>query len=606
MKKFLLVLFLFAFVFKSEAIAQYVDTKFPSETEFQTEETNLTNLSPDNRSIGLADSQIPIAVHNSKANEYLILWQEIIPSPKRVTVIFARRVSGQTGAPLGDIITVSDPVGYEGVSDSEWPTAHYDVAKNRYFIVWLGRYERNSHGYDRKIIRGQYLDGDSLTKIQPYSFGVGGEANDSKFKQGFILAPDITFNSLTGEYLVVWVGLSFVGSPPVARNEAFGQRILDFTQPGTDDFRITYYGDGLKTFVHEAKVEFSPVSNNYLVVYQGELYFDAPDPVTGIRHGHTLHTQVVSSEGLPVGSPKDVSPIAEFMTNLEMTYNPARNDHFIVWKTHPGTDNGTGYYIYGRRLSANGNAAGEVLNVNDGKNYARFDPAVEYWADRGQYVVVWSGYEGHNNTYVYGQLLDGETGERRGVDSFRISQRMISLSGGRRPALAINSIPGAFQIFSAWVEPRNMFPNVNDDIFGLIFKPYSTYVFLPKYNLEAARVPKPTESPTPEITYDVAANIQRIPGKSELYRCSCINSGSSMATNFSLKVFQSKNKKFEIKKDKLVSRKNLTAEKNYFTLKVKSSMAMPFLIAQCDASNLFSEIDETNNLKILKRSKKLH
>ena len=85
--------------------------------------------------------------------------------------------------------------------------------------------------------------------------------------------PDVTYNSVENEYLVVWGGNDDVGGPLASELEVFGQLLNENgTAQGVNDFRISDMGSlGESGFLgrHPA-VTYNSVENEYLVVWDGD------------------------------------------------------------------------------------------------------------------------------------------------------------------------------------------------------------------------------------------------------------------------------------------------------------------------------------------------
>lgn len=291
--------------------------------------------------------------------------------------------------------------------------------------------------------------------------------------------PDVVYNPDLGEYLVVWSGdLDFIKDDWLL---IFGRRFDGDGFPVGNLLGIGSVGSPLEDPLSgsfDPVAAYNSTNQEYLVVWRGTF------------HGDQIHGRRLASDGQSIGSrfsiSDNVSPVApdiaydstdnEYLvvwqsddseilgqrldgaTGAEIgdvdfaisemggpanltfragepavTYNSEENEYLVVWH---GDDNVGGlvdneYEIFGQRLDGStGNAVGpDDFRISDagGIGIADFDvafPAVAYDSRRNQYLVVWCGSEVDPNRYeIYGQRLDGATGADIGENDFRISQR---------------------------------------------------------------------------------------------------------------------------------------------------------------------------------------
>jgi hypothetical protein len=86
----------------------------------------------------------PYVVHNSAANQYLVVWQDSRNYSTRGSDIYGRRIS-TSGARLGIKFRIS---GSAATSNEYEPSVAYNSAANQYLVVWADGRNVGSRGDD--------------------------------------------------------------------------------------------------------------------------------------------------------------------------------------------------------------------------------------------------------------------------------------------------------------------------------------------------------------------------------------------------------------------------------------------------------------------------
>jgi hypothetical protein len=385
-------------------------------------------------------------VYSPAAREYLVIWYDDE----------ARQVRGQRvdadGSLLDNASTPEDeadpgvsfaisPSGETGL----YPSMAYNPVTDEYLVVWA----RRDPGTDEAEISGQLVDADGVllgSMIDIATPGVGSRT-----------LPDVAYNSVRDEYLVVWTD-----SVDFAGQDVHGQRVdADGTlldNPGTPFVNeshpassFTIYTGTLLT--NGLAVAYHAHADEYLVVW------------TDISE---LWGRVVDGNGdlLDVAdTPEDESdPAVDFFINEglglvlypDLTYNPTFRQYLLVWSDSRHTSAGKATYdIYGLRMGAGGVKApqGEFViarAVDDQKS-----PALAYSADSKQYLVVWADKRNGEDGDIYGQRVWWPgllLGHNFGITSASLSQSY--------PAVAYNH--RYHEYLAVWADERNG----NADIYG--------------------------------------------------------------------------------------------------------------------------------------------
>lgn len=191
------------------------------------------------------------------------------------TDVFGQRLSAlgaELGGAAGDDFRISD-AGGTGSDDflAGLPALAWNAADNEYLVVWSGTDDVGELHPDEHEIFAQRLDSEG-GEIGTNDFRItdlGGVGN--QFFGGGL--PDVVWNPISGEYLVVWSGDDSLGGLVLHENEIFGQRLAaDGAEIGANDFRISDAG-GIGSsdfFASSPSVVWNGTSHEYLVVWFGD------------------------------------------------------------------------------------------------------------------------------------------------------------------------------------------------------------------------------------------------------------------------------------------------------------------------------------------------
>lgn len=343
------------------------------------------------------DAEFPAIAYNSLNNEFFVVWEgdtETDVLANGEAEIFGRRLDAITGAPIGNAMRISN-VGPDGSSsyDAQSADVVYNSINNEYFVVWSGD---NNNGEaeisgQRMSATGQQIGGDILLS----DMGPDGDVNfDAEL-------PAVAFNNKSNEYLVVWVGDDVVDN----EKDIYGQRVAATGAEIGSDIRLSDMGpDGdIEYGASEPDVAFNTTTNEYLVVWRGD---DNTLPLVS-GENEIFAQRVSGTTGAEVG-PNDY-PISDMGTEgsssydaflPSITYNSVNNEFFVVWVADDkaGTQVNDEVEVFGQRLNG---ATGQQVGPNDMRlssmgpdgnvDFEAYEPAVAYNQNDNQYLVVWYG-----------------------------------------------------------------------------------------------------------------------------------------------------------------------------------------------------------------------
>ncbi len=289
------------------------------------------------------------------------------------------------------------------------PAVAYNSLRDEYLVVWQGSAGLLNE-FEIFVRRIDAATGQKLgEQIRISEMGEDGDTGTTA------LDPAVAYNAVDDEYLVAWWGEEV----HLEGHEIYGQRLDGATgaEIGENDFPISSMGmDGFGVLF--PRVVHNPMQNEYLVVWHGDPGINAEFEIYGQR--------LEGATGAEVGEDdfriSQWGPDGAFTCDAESpaaAYNLASNEYLVIWHTNGCDEPG----VYGQRLDgATGLEIGENdfrIDVDGGGGLA----AVAYNPDAGEYLVVWQEViaDIDPTSEIYGQRLEGATGEKVGEESFRIS-----------------------------------------------------------------------------------------------------------------------------------------------------------------------------------------
>jgi hypothetical protein len=328
-----------------------------------------------------------------------------------VALITAIPRPAQSDGPIGGRILIQNQA---GIFESR-PSVAYNSQMDEYLVVWASN----------TGIQGKRVDADGGVHGTPFGspFQISSSSSTS---------PDVAYNSVDNEYIVVWqTNLDVCG------------RILSATgAPLTGVFTIAhgiYIAPESGASYGDPSVAYSSTANRYLAVYHYSFY-------NWLDSGDSIEARSYDANG----SPEDAQfRVGEFsmdyrLQSPDVAYNHSRNEFLVVWQMHAGGD----FDVYGRRVEMTGatDVLGLEFPIADHIPENEMNPAVgaiPTVPGEGRYQVAW---ERNNN--IYATIVTG-TG---GVGAW---QTLADSSLGEYdPAVAGNEINDQFLVtWTAVIEP---------------------------------------------------------------------------------------------------------------------------------------------------------
>lgn len=467
--------------------AQYPVTIDP---DVGTNDFRLSDMGPNSN--GNYDATYPAVAYNTTNNEYLVVWigdDNTAPLVDNEYEIFGQRIDAATGAEVGtNDFRISD-MGTDGNTSFtvQTPSVAYNSTNNEYLVVWVGDDNAAPLVDNEYEVFGQRIDGATGAEVGTNDFRISDVGPDGNTAY-IALTPDVAYNSVNNEYLVVWAADDY---PTVLNDEyeIFAQRINGATgaEVGTNDFRISDVGPTGSASYDAANpsVAYNSANNEYLVVWSGDDY-----PTVLNDENEIFAQRINGATGAEVGTNdfriSDMGPVGNAnydATYPDVAYNSTNDEYLVIWvgddNTAPLVDNDN--EVFGQRVSG---ATGAEVGTNDFRisamgpdgdvNYPVTMPRVTYCTAKNEYFVVWSGDDDTlpliNNEYeIFGQRLDAATGTEIGIDDLRISDMGPDGNvnfGATNPHVAYNSVNNEYLV--VWTADDNTVPLVDgeNEIFG--------------------------------------------------------------------------------------------------------------------------------------------
>jgi hypothetical protein len=361
--------------------------------------------------------------------------------------------------------------------DAEGSNVAYNPAANEYLVVWRGDDntaplvdEEFEVFAQRMSASGTALGG----RIRVSDMGPDGDGIYDAF------GPSVAYNSVDGQYLVVWTGDDNTGMLVDNELEIYGQRLTAAGAEAGTDFRISQMGtDGNANYIGAgASVAHNSADNQYLVTWRGV------SPPLAVSE-QEIFGQRLTAGGAPAGMNFRISQMGpEGDANYDafsasVAYNSANNQYLVTWDGDDGAPLANDESeIYGQRLTAAGLPEGDndfrISDMGpDGEGaYDAGSPSIAYSSADNQYLVTWESDDVaplvDQEFEIFGQRLTA-AGAEVGAHDFRISDMGPDGDTSYRAADArVAYNPEANQFVVTWEGDDNTPPLVNEEleIFG--------------------------------------------------------------------------------------------------------------------------------------------
>ena len=337
----------------------------------------------------LIEARNPAVVYNPLVREYLVVWDGDDLSGDHFQ-IHGQRLD-EEGNEIGAndfLIGPGDPdllyTGYQ-------PSVAFNPDANEYLVVWGGASGNPPTVPVEVEISGQRLDGSTGAEVGVDDFLISqmGPPGDWGFAAW---NPDVVYNAVRQEYLVVFMGSDDAGALVSGEFEIYGQRLSGATaqEVGPDDFRISDVGsDGDTRFsTWDPVVAWGSGADVYLVAWHGD------DDAGGlVDYEFEVFGQLLDGTGTELGTNDfrisfagpdgDTSYGAR---SPDVAYDAVRDEFLVVWG---GSDDVGGFglgrdEIFAQRLMEAGGVA-----IGSAQRLSASSTASSPFLDASAPSVVW-------------------------------------------------------------------------------------------------------------------------------------------------------------------------------------------------------------------------
>lgn len=357
--------------------------------------------------------------YNPTHQEYLAVWVAVsglcCGSDYEIFVQRLAPDGTQLGADDLRVSRMRGPDTFEHPFVALAPAVAYNPAADEYLVVWAGDDGENGLVDEEFEIWGQRLDGATAAEIGTDDFRISdlGGTGSTFFDAS---DPDVAYNAIDDEYLVVWHGDDDVAPLVDGELEIFGQRIDGATgaEVGANDFRVSAIGPDGSTihFAADPAVAHDPVHDAYLVVWTGtELALSAS------LFGLEIYGQRLDAAGTAIGGDlllSDVGGIDEFAFDADfpdVVVDPATSLYVVAFRADDDVDGQVDGELEIHLQAIDGATGAEVgsndervsdMGPNGSLTYQAAFPALAPAPAHGELLVVWRGDDD------LGGLVDGE------------------------------------------------------------------------------------------------------------------------------------------------------------------------------------------------------
>jgi hypothetical protein len=203
----------------------------------------------------------PAIAYDSRDNQYLVVWSGGFKNESQIE-IWGKILSaaGETVGTKSDfrVSQVTD-VGPDRRASS--PHVVYNSTNDEYFVVFQANGLRGQSSADVYEIFGQRIDAATVAETGPNDFRISNTVGAGNRAT----RPSVTFNGAAKEYLVLWRN-----TVQTAPSEIFGQRISSAGTEIEADLQVsTILAVGKDRTVNNSTLTYNTVNGEYFVVWQG-------------------------------------------------------------------------------------------------------------------------------------------------------------------------------------------------------------------------------------------------------------------------------------------------------------------------------------------------
>ncbi len=490
------------------------------------------------------DGQQPAVAYNTSADEFLVVWRGnddgIAGLDGSEVEVFGQRFDAATDAEIGGDDFLISAVGGTGVANGRGaagaPAVAWASTSNVYLVVWSGDDSLSGLADDEFEIFGRCVDGATGAPVGS-NFRISDMGPDGSADYDAV-DPDVAYNAMTNEFLVVWSGDDDTGALLDDEFEIYAQRVDAPTcaETGVNDVRVSaMQPSGSADYDANAPaVAVNSSDGNYLVVWSGDQFILG----THVDEDFEIHGQLLTALGVETGADDfrlsnmgvDGTPEGTGL-DPDVVHNGVDNEYLVVWSgdwpmhTVVAVDK---FDIHAQRLTAGGAEVGpddaRISRVG-GPTYAlrndAITPAVAHSAVDNTYLVAFaadgegvSGQPADDELEIHLQPLGVSGDDEFYLYDFRLTSVGIdgdTTRAGSAPALAFGAADGRYLL--VWQADDSDFgsPALADDefeVFGVRLRIPGFYVLDSWGGVHVAYGPALPGPASPYFGFDIARDFE--------------------------------------------------------------------------------------------------
>ncbi|MGJ8695278.1 MAG: hypothetical protein ACSHYF_03110 [Verrucomicrobiaceae bacterium] len=444
--------------------------------EVGSNDARISNAGSDGDNI--SDAFVPALAYNSTDDCFLVVWENPgAGGAFALERIFGNRIDGTTGARLheDDFIIDQSSGGGSAIGENQDPAAAYNETDNEFLVVWAG-FSRSDNGFSGSeteifVRRMNGGTGEFLTDETRIS-DVGTRGNNQIDGAN----PDVAYNHLTNQYLVVWESDSDTGSLVNNEFEIYGQHLNgpDAAEVGLDDFRLsaTSTDGNADRDALNPSVAFNGV--DFLAVWQAD--------GGALDDKYEIYGRRVSGQ---TGQPLSIIKISTTLPNNDSgrtAQNPAvcasldadaENGFLVVWQADAASLGDI--QIHGRFYFEGIPESSDIFTISDAPDATAVNPSCAYDPVRGDYIVVWESIPlgAGDGSEIRGQLLSPVVANPIGTSNFFLSDMGPDNDpnfNAHTPMVGVNSSNG--RLLAVWSGDDDQQGRIEEEfeIFGQFYE----------------------------------------------------------------------------------------------------------------------------------------
>jgi hypothetical protein len=323
----------------------------------------------------IGDQAFGQIAHNTKDNEYLVVWQDFRSVSEELGLRTPGLVYGQLISLSGELLGDEIPVSVDNIEDARTlPVDAYNPVTNEYLVVFLRKAD----------VYGRFLKNDGSPRGEEFAIRVGPETQAH---------PSVVYNPTRNNFFVLWND----NRTGKNENDVYGVFI---NNAGTKDGEEFVICDVPKDQYYPAVV-YNPKDDEFMIIYEDFRDCTLDPCYTDIS---SLFGRRVSIDGKLLGDEFIVSKDGNDKRQQNFCFNPNLNEYMVAWNDKRNETTTQNKDIYALRLKNDGMKVGNEFAVCTAPNDQGYC-TIAYDPSEHTYLMVWNDFR-DNPPIVLQNLLN--------------------------------------------------------------------------------------------------------------------------------------------------------------------------------------------------------